>query len=430
MISMRSIIACSALLGLMACAEGSKVETVKPDRPANFLLAEAAAKNERGELIEATHVVSLSKDEVTSKVGQYLVGFGLQAQNGVHIYRVRYRTQKPATPTDPSSQIVASGLIIVPDSKLASYPWIALQHGTKTSKAEAPSVSPSEGVFEGSLGFVTLVMDYIGYGASSKEFHPYLIERAYADAGVDFLKAGYNFAAQNTLGIGPLFLKGYSEGGYATLAIQREIETNHAKEFPLVASAPSGGPYNMDLVANHLMKLESVHPVNIPFLLLSYKNWLSNKVDFNLGNVFVDPVETIEPLFSGQFDNEYIGTKISTERNKVIKKTLVDDFLSPTPTSNEAVKLHAYLQLQSLTNKNWVPHSLTFFFHCRTDEVVPVESIEDAQKTFGEGPLKNISYKIFENVANAPEYRHTSCPAIFAPTVAFLEVLKQLAARK
>jgi pimeloyl-ACP methyl ester carboxylesterase len=422
MIHIRSVMACGALASLLACAEGSKVESVQPDRPANYQLVDAPAQSARGELVESTHVVSLSKDEVAQKLGALLSSFKLEAQNGVHIYKVKYQTQTPSTPAAP---VVASGLMIVPDSKQSSYPWIGVQHGTMTSKADAPSVTPAEGIFEASQGFVTLVMDYIGYGSSSRVFHPYLIEKAYADAGVDFLKATYKFAELNSIGKGPLFLKGYSEGGYATLALQKEIETNHATTFPLVATAPSGGPYDLEAIAIELLQRETVHPVNIPFLVLSYTQWLSQN-DFNPEAIFALPAANVAALFTGQFNNDYIGTKIPTQNAVMLEQNLVADFLSPEPKTNEGAKLRGYLQSQSLTNKGWQPRSTTLFFHCVDDEVVPVSAVKKAKEAF---PGPNVVVTTFPSPAQGPQFRHGSCPAIFAPTVAFLDVLKKMSAQ-
>ncbi|HYX36978.1 MAG TPA: lipase family protein [Oligoflexus sp.] len=425
MIRIRPVMAFSALASLLACAEGSKTETVQLDRPSNYQVVNAPAQSARGDLIESTHVVSLSQEEVSGKLAPLLTAFNLQAKNGVHIYRVKYQSQIPATPGAPAAPVVASGLMIVPDSKQPTYPWIGVQHGTATSKADSPSVTPSEGIFEASQGFVAVVMDYIGYGSSSKVLHPYLVERAYADAGIDFLKATYKFADLNTIGKGPLFLKGYSEGGYATLALQKEIETNYPKDFPLVATAPSGGPYDLDAIAIELMQRETVHPVNIPFLILSYSKWLSNN-DFNPEAIFNLPTASVEALFTGRFNNDYIGSKISNKNSEMLQKTLVDDFLSAAPQSNEAVKLHSYLQSQSLTNKGWQPRATTLFFHCVDDEVVPVSSVKKAKEAF---PAPNVVVTTFPSPAQGPQYKHTTCPAIFAPTVAFLDILKKMAAK-
>ncbi|WP_141733125.1 alpha/beta hydrolase family protein [Oligoflexus tunisiensis] len=422
MIRIRPIVACGALVSLLACAEGSKVESEQTQRPANLQLVDASAQSARGELLESTHVVSLSKAEVAGKLAPILSAFNLQAQNGVHIYRVKYQTQTPATPAVP---VVASGLMIVPDVQHASNAWISVQHGTRTSKGDAPSVTPSEGIFEASQGFVTLVMDYLGYGASSQVFHPYLVEQSYADAGVDFLKAASTFAAINGVLQGPLFLRGYSEGGYATLALQKEIETHHAGTFALMATASAGAPYDLEAVATELLQNEILHPVNIPFLILSYTKWLSHN-DFNPEAIFTWPVANVATLFNGQFNNAYIGSQIPTRKVEMLESDLVADFLSARPQTNEAVKLHSYLQSQSLTNKGWQPRAITMFLHCVDDEVVPVSSVKKIKDVF---PGDNVSVITIPSLADSPKYTHGTCPAIFSPVAAFLDILQKSTAQ-
>lgn len=421
MIRIRPIMVCSALASLLACAEGSKIKTLPPDRPANYQLIQAPAPSPRGELLESTHVVSLTQDELSSKLKTILSALNLQAQNGVHIYRVKYQTQTPASPAAP---VVASGLMMVPDSKKAAYPWLAVQHGTIAGKADAPSVSPAEGLVDASQGFVSLVMDYIGYGASSHVFHPYLIAQAYADAGVDFLKAASKFMRLNQITRGPLFLKGYSEGGYATLALQKELETNHAAEFPLTATAPAAGPYDLEAVAKELLQRETVHPVNIPFLILSYAQWLGHQ-DFNPDAIFAPSTDSVAALFTGAYNNSAIIQKLPTQTTELLDADLVEDFLSAAPVANEAVKLHSYLKAQSLTNKGWQPQTMTLFFHCEDDEVVPVVAVKKAKEAF---PGAHVVVKTFPSPADGPRYTHGTCPAIFAPTLAFLDILKNSAA--
>jgi pimeloyl-ACP methyl ester carboxylesterase len=422
MIRIRPIAACGALFSLLACAEGSKVESVSSHRPADYQLVEAPAQSARGDLIESIHIVSLSREEVAGRLAPLLSAFQLEAQNGVHIYRVKYQTQTPAASPVP---VPASGLMIIPDSRQESYPWISVQHGTRTSKADAPSLTPSEGIFEASQGFVTLVMDYLGYGASSHLFHPYLVEKSYADAGVDFLKATYAFASINGVGRGPLFLKGYSEGGYATLALQKELETHHAGTFPLAATASAGGPYDLEAVAIDLMQKETIHPVNIPFLIMSYTKWLSNN-DFNPEAVFTWPVANVATLFNGQFNNDYIGSQIPSKRSDILESDLVADFLKDQPQTNEGRKLRSYLQSQSLTNQGWQPRSLTLFLHCVDDEVVPVSAVEGLDKVFSGN---HVVVSTIPSPADGPKYTHGTCPAIFAPVVTFLDILKQAAAQ-
>ncbi|MCX6130758.1 MAG: hypothetical protein NTX25_17075 [Proteobacteria bacterium] len=424
MIRISPSLVCSCFAIILACAEGSKVKPIQPDRPQNFKLDTVPAQSSPGDLVEATHMLSLSQTELNSKLAPILASLKLSAKNGVHIYKVKYQTLSPATPLAPAHAVLASGILMVPDSKQTSYPWISIQHGTITGKANAPSVSPSEGIFEASQGFLTLVMDYIGYGSSSLEFHPYLISQAYADAGVDMLKAAYQFSEINKIGHGPLFLKGYSEGGYATLALQKEIEQKHP-EFPLLASAPSAGPYDMDAVALNLVGQKELNPVNISFVILSYNRWLANN-DFNTNAIFNAPTADMQKLFDGALSSEAVYKLLPTATKSLLNPILVDDFLSNEAVTREGSKLHSFLKSQSLTNKDWQPAKTTLFSHCVDDEVVPVLSSELAATAF---KAPHVILQKIPSPASGPAYQHGTCPAIFTPTLFFIDELKKLSAQ-
>src|SRR6185369_398821 len=83
-------------------------------------------------------------------------------------------------------------------------------------------------------------------GESSGHFHPYLHAKTSASAVVDLLRAVKSYCAANSIPLsGKLFLAGYSEGGYATMAATREIQERFAAELPITASAPMAGPYDL-----------------------------------------------------------------------------------------------------------------------------------------------------------------------------------------
>lgn len=401
----------------MACSEGSTIDGDPIVKPANFKLLNAPSGT-RGELLEGTHIVSLSQAELN----QRFASRGVSARNGVHIYKLTYRT---VTPGNASQPIVASGIIVIPDAAQPLYPWMSLQHGTITGKADAPSVTPSEGVLEGSQGFVTVVMDYLGRGSASQVFPPYLIAEAYANAGVDMLKAAKTFASQSQLQLGPLFLKGYSEGGYATLALQKNLETNFATEFPIVASAPAAGPYDVETTSRELISEKFTSPATTPFVVLSYNNWLAS-TPLDLNKIFLVEPARIKTFFSGAFRTEDVLRALPQETRLIYRSELIDDLLSETPVLPESQQLDTWFEEQSLHNKGWVPRAPTRFYHCETDETVPVEATLSAVKSFKEqksdAPVNAI---IIPSPAGAPAYTHTTCPGIFASLQWFGEILSQ-----
>ena len=170
---------------------------------------------------------------------QFFIRYGIKA------YRIEYTT----TNTDGKS-IKASGALIVPDVPTAA-PLLSMQHGTILSDADAPSNfgSGSEAYSFGSVfasqGYIIAAPDYIGYGASKDLPHTYEHRNGLATASLDMVRAARDFLADKNINWDKrLFIAGYSEGGYATLSLQKKIEEETGSEFNLVASSCGAGAYD------------------------------------------------------------------------------------------------------------------------------------------------------------------------------------------
>lgn len=196
-------------------------------------------------LIDASHLGRKSAFELQLMLD--LSGYDLPTsaiQYDVDIYKVTYRTIYKGT------EIVASGIVSLPDTD-DPLPMISFQHGTIVAHNEAPSKQTSTetmflyGAFA-STGMIAVFPDYIGFGSSSDIFHPYYIEEYTASAIIDNLKAASELAKKKGRSFNQnLFLAGYSEGGYATMAAHKSIEQNGLSGFNLVASFPASGGYDV-----------------------------------------------------------------------------------------------------------------------------------------------------------------------------------------
>ncbi|MBK7509310.1 MAG: prolyl oligopeptidase family serine peptidase [Comamonadaceae bacterium] len=138
-------------------------------------------------------------------------------------YRLTYVTQDGY-----GNDIVASGLVSVPVKEPGSpSPVLSYQHATIFKDAQAPSnnVVPAEPtVILASLGFIVQAADYVGFGASKAGQHPYLLSAPTAAAVTDLLTAARTWRHNaSVIDNGQLFLVGYSEGGYATMAAHRAL---------------------------------------------------------------------------------------------------------------------------------------------------------------------------------------------------------------
>lgn len=144
---------------------------------------------------------------------------------------------------------VLSAGLFVPEHCAGPYPVLAEAHGTEANRRSLTTeVSPGSNVvaFFAAHGYLVVATDYLGLGKSDYPYHPYLHAASEASAVIDSIRAAKQ--AANTLHVpasSQVMLYGYSQGGHAAMAAQREIELHDRAEFNLVASAPMSGPYNL-----------------------------------------------------------------------------------------------------------------------------------------------------------------------------------------
>ncbi len=163
----------------------------------------------------------------------------------IKAYKIIYKTKN----TD-GTEIQASGALIIPTTTDA-VSMISQQHGTIRTDASAPSnyQSSSEAysvasIF-GSNGYIIACPDYIGYGVSKSLPHPYEHRESMAQTSLDMIRASVEFITkEKTNWNKKLMITGYSQGGFATMSLQKKIEEEFPKEFNLVASSCGAGAYN------------------------------------------------------------------------------------------------------------------------------------------------------------------------------------------
>ena len=181
---------------------------------------------------------------------------GQRARYPVTTYRLTYLTHD-----GEGREVTASALAAVPvKPEGRPSPVMSWQHGTLFEDRRVPSNNPTvsePAVLLASLGYIVVAADYVGYGASKGVPHPYLMSAPTASAVVDLLTAAKTW--RRTLGVpdnGQLFMAGYSEGGYATMAALRAMEaagSPHLAE--LVGIAPGAGPYSVTATMDAMLAL-------------------------------------------------------------------------------------------------------------------------------------------------------------------------------
>jgi pimeloyl-ACP methyl ester carboxylesterase len=119
---------------------------------------------------------------------------------------------------------------------------VSFQHGTSTTRSAVPSQPDGTGLASAILfagnGYALIAPDYPGMGISPGR-HPYYVADMIGPSVAAMVEA-----ARRVKGVpqAPVFLAGFSEGGWASLAALRTLE---AQGIPVLGSAQVAGAYDL-----------------------------------------------------------------------------------------------------------------------------------------------------------------------------------------
>jgi len=163
------------------------------------------------------------------------------ARNAVRLYRVTYASVIPEMGNKPT---VATGLLAIPDTKDTSFPMFSYQHGTVYGKQEVPSFPEQSAETQLALaqfagqGYIVIGADYFGMGLS-KEPEGYMVKASHQQATYDMLIASRAVLDHLKLAAPKLFIGGWSQGGFVTMAFLEKLESaGVAVAAAATASAP------------------------------------------------------------------------------------------------------------------------------------------------------------------------------------------------
>jgi pimeloyl-ACP methyl ester carboxylesterase len=329
---LRSLLLLQMLLA--ACGGGGSSDTEPPPPAAGPGRLESAAQINRIAVADVAAAINAPDSKTAGLVPRY----------DVVNHRLTYQT------IDAQGRpIVASGLVSVPVKAVgATSPVLSYQHGTIEQDSEAPTNrarAEEPAVVLASLGYIVVAADYVGYGASKGTPHPYLLSTPTAAAVIDLLTAAKTWRARNAVADnGQLFLIGYSEGGYATVAAHRALQAaGGAPLASLVATAPGAGPYDIGATLDELLRR----------------------------------VREANPLLGALLSPGVLGGLTPFQRAQVrellLKELLPDD----ADVSFDASVLDSYLAddraaIERLGNvHDWAPAVPVRLFHGRNDQTVP-----------------------------------------------------------
>ncbi len=375
-------------------------------------------------ILSSFHLV-FSQDLIDSEYLGFQTGDNLAAQYGFNIfdfdvdhYKIEYTTLDVQGVLD-----TASGLLSIPEATNKAFPLLCYQHGTIGSKTDVPS--NLQGGYQAAevwagVGYITFAPDFLGLG-ESRGFHPYVHRHSEASAAIDMRAAVITFLNNNDIHFNnQFFITGYSQGGHAAAALQRELEENYSSTIPVTASAPMSGPYSISGVMNDFMLSEA--PYNfvayLPYTILSYQTVY--------GNLFNNLEDTFKPDYAVIIEEFYNGNITLDNLNQTLMSMLTQDFGGPI-----TIKMLQDSVIANVSNNpnhpfnialrdndvhDWAPQAPTRLYYCQADDQVPFMNAVVADS------VMNALGAIDLDALNLnSDFDHGECvtPAIFAGYIFF-----------
>ena len=329
--------------------------------------------HERGEIVQINSLGNMTVNDIHQILASANMTIPFTLNYSVETISINYYTIDKS-----GNKVIVSGALLVPQGT-NNLPLVSIQHGTQTKRELVVSVSPVNstegivGLIMASMGYLVAVPDYPGFGVSNI-MHPYTHAKSLVPSVIDLMRSGKIYSSQHQIILdGRIFLTGYSEGGYATLVTQKEIEENYISEFNLTAVAPMAGPYDLYGMVQTLFQTGQYnHTVYVAYILTAYNDiYRWNR----LNDFFNAPyATTVQNLFDGSKTFGEVANQLPSTFSALMDSTFVNNVRN----GNEPVFISAF---KDNTWLNWKPQTPINFFHGDADDISPYQNALTAVNT-------------------------------------------------
>jgi alpha-beta hydrolase superfamily lysophospholipase len=192
-------------------------------------------------------------------------------------------------------------LVAVPDTTSTPRGLVLYLRGSEVTLTEAPTtpnaIRTTEAAVFGGNGFVTVVPDYIGFGASPAPQAFLLTDENVADFRAALTAAQDALALRNPT---PLFVTGFSQGGQLSAALHRDLEARPMRGYDLRGTVAVAGPH--ELVRSFAARIEE--PLARNPIAMGYVAWAAYTFAWREGR----PLEEIfAPAYVAQVPHWFSG---------------------------------------------------------------------------------------------------------------------------
>ena len=287
--------------------------------------------------------------------------------------------------------ITLSGKVILPKGRKPKR-LILVSHYTVCSNGEAPSNCFSLEGMLAPMGYGLIIPDYLGYGVTVREVHPYLVMDLTARNVLDMYHAVKPWLeAVDMLPEQPeIILMGYSQGGANTMAVERLIETEYwsdedPQQVKIHRVFAGGGPYDVKATYERFVNTDTAsYPVAVPLVVQGMI--LGN-------NLQIQMQDLMQPWLYEHLDDWINSKRYTTSQvNKMIGTKVTHELLTEEAMDQKSWKvseLQKAMVANSITSYNWTPEAATYIMHSMDDETVPFANATNAKARWVDS---NITY--------------------------------------
>jgi hypothetical protein len=345
------------------------------------LVAFTACKKEKDnlELVETLTKTALagtmSIDQVKAMMEDY-ANFRAFVQTGISIHKVEYATMLN------DEEIEVSGLFVIPTDVSEHAPVVVYNHGTM-HKDEAPSFCNTSNyymdiglcyIFAAIFKCAILIPDYIGHGISLSTEHPYIHAESLGQTSLDIIRAyiDYTKITPNAMPANKnIVVLGYSEGGYASVALHKKIQET-ASDINVLKTYAGAGPYDIEHFIKEVLSqnsdLSDYSISSYLWVLSTYKTYAGYSQTYD--RIFSDADNEI--LKNSNYSLGYLAQyPINRNPQNLFREEFIDTILNDKDT-----ELGDILKENTLTG--FVPSDSLILFHSEADSWVYVSNTINA----------------------------------------------------
>ncbi len=277
--------------------------------------------------------------------------------------------------------VILSGKVMLPRGQRPKR-MILVSHYTVCSNSEAPSNCFSlEGILV-KQGYGLIIPDYMGYGITANQVHPYLVMDLTARNVLDMYLAVRPWL--KAVGMEPehdeLILMGYSQGGANTMAVEHLIETEYyadenPKQVKIHRVFAGGGPYDVKATYEQFVNTDlASYPVGVPLVVQGMI--IGNKLQMDMRDLMQEWIYV-------HLDDWINSKKYTTGQvNKLIGTHVTHELLTPKAldqTSWEVSELQKAMVANSIVSFSWMPEASVYIAHSMDDETVSFQNASNAK---------------------------------------------------